>query len=76
MVGIGSGTERMNCKKDLTLARPEEGGGGDATPMSFFMKWPPNRCADRAEILHRLWGILSTTCGKAFLTRSGQITEL
>ena len=29
-----------------------------------FLKWPPNGWADRAEIVHKLWGILCTTYDK------------
>ena len=47
----------------LTLALA--GGGVDATPREdFFLRCHPNYEADRAEIWHRLWGILCATFGK------------
>ena len=48
-------------------------GLGDATPMSFFLKWPPNHLADCAEILHSLMGIHCATFGQKFWP--GQVTE-
>ena len=56
----------------LTLA--SGGGGGVQPPMS--LEWPPKRWADRAEILHSLWGIFCAAFGKNKLTGSGQITDL
>ena len=47
------------------------------TPHEFFSEMiaEPPRWADRAEILHSLWGILcATLCEK--MTGSGQVTEL
>ena len=47
----------------LTLAL--EGGGVDSTPPpEVFLRCAPNYEADRAEILHSLWGILCATFGK------------
>ena len=61
----------------LSLTLASAGGGGvGATPPRVFLEWPPNRWADRAEILHSLWGILCATFGKKILTGSGQVTEL
>ena len=40
------------------------GGEGATRPPIIFLKWLPNCCEDRAEILHNLWGILCTTFGK------------
>ena len=48
---------------------------GDATPVSF-LRCPPNYEADRAEILHSLWGIFCATFGKKKLIGSYQVTEL
>ena len=61
------------CLSSLTLARA--GKGGDATPMSFS-RIVAELLADRAEILHSLWGILCATFGKKKMTGSGQVTEL
>ena len=33
-------------------------------PWVFFLNWPPNGWAGRAEILHNLWGILCINYGK------------
>ena len=60
----------------LTFASQRSGGGGGgATPISF-LKWPPNRLAYRAEILHSLWVIPCATLVKKNWTWSGQVTEL
>ena len=58
-------------RHSLTLAR-----AGGCNPPLAFLEWPPNRGADRAEILLSLWGILCTTFGKNVLTGSGQVTGL
>ena len=56
---------------------PRPGRGGvDATPPEVFLRCTPNYEADRAEILHTLWGILCATFGKKKLTGSCQVTEL
>ena len=49
----------------LTLASGEGGVGGWGAPWDF-QKWLPNRLADRAEILHSLWNILSATFAENF----------
>ena len=64
----------QNVKFILTLALAR--GGVDATPPEGFLRCTPNYEADRAEILHSLWGILCATFGKTFLTESCQVTEL
>ena len=59
---------------NLTLYPRPCRGGGWCIPMSFFLKWPSNRWADRAEILHSSWGILCATFAKndrATVVRSG-----
>ena len=58
----------------LTLERL--GGGVVSTPPEVFLRCTPNYEADRAEILHSLWGILCTTFGKKILTGSYQVMEL
>ena len=44
----------------LTLAL----AGNHAPPPEVFLRCTPNYEADRAEILHSLWGILCATFGK------------
>ena len=44
-------------------------GGVVSTPPEVFLRCTPNYEADRAEILHSLWGILCATFGKKKLTR-------
>ena len=44
----------------LPLARA---GRGVMHPPWVFLEWPPNRWADRAQILHSLWGILCAAFG-------------
>ena len=55
---------------------PRPGRGGCHPPLEVFMRCTPNYAADRAEMLHSLWGILCATFGKKKLTRSCQVTEL
>ena len=55
---------------------PRQCRGVHLPPPRVFLKWPPNRWADRAEILLSLWGILCTTFGEKKLTESGRVTEL
>ena len=55
--------------------RPCRGRVG-APPLEVFLRCTPNYEADRAEILHSLWGILCATFGKKILTGSCQVTEL
>ena len=59
---------------NLTLERL--GGGLYQPPPEVFLRCTPNYEADRAEILHSLWGILCATFGKKILTGSCQVTEL
>ena len=40
------------------------GVGVGVHPPWVFLKWPPNRWADHAEILHSLWSIFCATLGK------------
>ena len=58
----------------LTLERL--GGEVVSPPPDVFLRCTPNYEADRAEILHSLWGILCATFGKKILTGSCQVTEL
>ena len=66
---------RKLCIHDdiLTLALA---GEVDATHPEVFLRCTPNYAADRAEILHSLWGILCATFDKEKLTGSCQVTEL
>ena len=51
----------LHVRLTLTLA----GGGGDeCDPPEVFSRCTPNYEADRAEILHSLWGILCATFDK------------
>ena len=50
--------------------------GGLMPPPEVFLRCTPNYEADRAEILHSLWGILCAAFGKKILTGSCQVTEL
>ena len=55
------GVTQVNLWAILTLALA---GGVDAFPPEVFLRCTPNYEADRAEILHSLWGILCATFGK------------
>ena len=67
--------QRQNLTQahDLTFVRA--GGCINLSPL-VFVEWPTNRWAERAEILHSLWGVLCTTFGKKKLTGPGQVAEL
>ena len=60
---------------DVTF-NPRPGRGGRCDPPEVFLRCTPNCEADRAEILHSLWGILCATFGEKILTGSCQVTEL
>ena len=61
----------------LTLLNPRPGREGVMPPPpKVFLRYTLNYEADRAEILHTLWGILCATFGKKIWTGSCQVTEL
>ena len=57
----------QNSLNRLTLTRAV----GSIRHPHIFLKWPPNRQADCAEILHSLWGVLCATFGRKKIDRVG-----
>ena len=74
---LGWGTSAWRSLILIQLINPRPGrGGGWCHPPEVFLRCTPNYEADRAELLHSLWGILCATFGKKILTGSCQVTEI